>query len=200
MLCLVSLVSVRAQLFKTGVLVGMSASQVEGDGYGGYKKVGAMLGGYSSLNLSEDWSIQFEIMYIGKGSRKIARPDKGDYDAFKLNLNYVEVPVAIKRKINVFDVEAGPYYGRLFGYRMEDVFGQIPVLNFPFKASDWGVFFGVQYQVNDQIAINVRSKNSVIPIRNFDNFDQNIGLLNKLFNRGWYNLDLNFSVRYQFNH
>jgi len=72
------------------------------------------------------------------------------------------------------------------------------ITQYPFKSFDFGGFVGIYYQLNDHFIFNLRSKNSIIPIRDFLNYDQNVGILNKLFNRGWYNVDLNFTIRYQF--
>jgi len=67
-----------SQTFKSGLLFGVSAAQVEGDGYGGYNKAGVILGGFTNTEFSKKISLQFEIAYIGKGARKVPKPDKGD--------------------------------------------------------------------------------------------------------------------------
>ena len=67
-LLLVSL-DTKAQTFKPGVLVGLVTSQVGGDGYSGFNKLGLTFGGYVRYQLSDNWSTQFEIAYVQKGSR-----------------------------------------------------------------------------------------------------------------------------------
>lgn len=196
--CLIGYQKADAQVFKTGVIFGISATQVEGDGYAGYDKLGLIVGGYTNAKLAKNWSAQFEIYYIGKGSKKNAKPSKGDYHAFKLSLNYIEIPFALRFHYKKFIFETGLYYSALINYKMEDEFGRIPVVNYPIKKYDFGGFIGFYYQLNDHISFNFRSKNSLLPFRNFENFDQNIGIFNKLLNRGWYNVDLNLTARYQF--
>jgi len=147
---------------------------------------------------SEKMSVQFEIYYINKGSFKAAHPDKGDYDKFSLNLNYIEIPVALRYNYHKFKIEAGLYYSKFLSYHLEDEFGERQVNQYPFKGYDFGGLVGLYYQLNEHFLFNFRSKNSIIPIRDFENLDQNVGILNKLFNRGWYNVDLNLSIRYQF--
>ena len=51
---LLTIVSLRgfSQRFEGGVLVGLNASQVDGDNYSGYHKPGIVLGGYVQTNLS----------------------------------------------------------------------------------------------------------------------------------------------------
>lgn len=187
-----------SQVFKTGVILGISGSQVEGDGYGGYHKLGFIGGGFVNTSLSKKISSQFEIYFINKGAFNAAHPDKGDFDSFSLNLNYIEIPITFRFEYHKFMFELGLYYGQLIGVSIADEFGPRDVNRFPFKNYDFGGLIGLYYQLNDHFIFNFRSKNSIIPIRDFQNYDQNVGILNKLFNRGWYNVDLNLSVRYQF--
>ncbi len=189
---------IKAQVFKSGFILGLSGCQVEGDGYGGYNKLGFIAGAFTNTDFSEKWSTQFEIYFINKGSFDAAHPDKGDYDMFKFNTNYIEVPVAIRYKHNKFMYEAGLYLAKFLSYKIEDDNGPGIIYQYPIKSFDFGGFVGVNYEINEHLIFNLRSKNSLIPFRDFQNFDQNVGILNKLFNNGWYHLDVNFSIRYQF--
>lgn len=188
-----------AQVFKVGAVLGLSGSQVEGDGYAGYNKLGFIVGGFTNVEFSKKFSTQLEMYYINKGSQKNPNTSQGDYDAFNLNINYIEIPIAIRYHFKSFLFEAGPYYSVFLNYTMSDEYGSRTDEPFPFKKYDFGAFLGFQYNLNEHFGLNLRSKNSIVPIRDFQNFDQQIGILNQLFNRGWYNLDLNFTVRYQFN-
>ncbi|HRN41293.1 MAG TPA: porin family protein [Vicingus sp.] len=187
------------QVFKVGLLAGLSGSQVEGDGYGGYNKLGFIVGGFTNIEHSEKFSTQLDMYFINKGSQKNPKTSEGDVDAFKLNINYVEMPFALRYHYKKFIVEAGLYYSVFLNYSMSDEFGEVTDEPFPFKKYDFGGFLGLNYKINEHIIFNLRSKNSFVPVRDFQNLDQQIGILNKLLNRGWYNLDLNFTLRYQFN-
>lgn len=192
--------SLSAQVFKTGLIAGLSGSQIEGDGYSGYKKLGFIAGGFTNIDLSEKWSTQFEIYFINKGSFKAAHPDKGDYKKFSLNINYIEIPLALRYKHNRFMLEAGLYLSKFLSYKFEDEFGERKdaFTQYPIKSFDFGGFVGINYSLYERLIFNLRSKNSLVPFRDFQTYDQNIGILNKLFNSGWYNVDINFSIRYQF--
>lgn len=179
-------------------MLGISGSQVEGDGYGGYNKLGFIVGGFTNTEFSEKVSTQLEIYYINKGSKKNPHPDEGDYDAFSLNINYIEVPISLRYHYKKFIFEGGLYASKFLSYSMSDEFGERNTGGYPFKSFDFGGFLGINYKINNNFIFNLRSKNSLIPIRDFENYDQQIGILNKLFNRGWYSLDLNFSIKYQF--
>ena len=188
-----------SQVFNTGLIAGISGSQIEGDGYGGYRKLGFIGGGFVGLDLSEKVSSQFEIYFINKGSFDAAHPDKGDYDKLSINLNYIEVPFFLSYKSNKIKFEAGLYLAKLVGTpKLEDEFDPVFVNQYPFKSFDFGGLIGASYQINERFSFNLRSKNSIVPIRDFQNQDQNVGILNKLFNQGWYNVDLNFTFRFHF--
>lgn len=196
---LFSFLTSSGQVFKTGLIAGISAAQIEGDGYGGYNKIGFIAGGFVNTNLSEDIDIQFEIYFINKGSFDGAHPDKGDFDSFSVNSNYIEMPVSIRYKYHKFIFEAGLYYGKLIGTpKLSNENGEIFVNRFPFKGFDFGGLLGISYQLNEHYSFNLRSKNSLIPIRDFPSLDQKNGLFNTLIRNGWYNVDLNFTIRYQF--
>jgi len=186
------------QTFKVGILAGIAGSQVEGDGYGGYNKFGLIGGGFTNTEFSEKWSGQFEIYYIQKGSFDAAHPDKGDHDSFKLNIHYIEIPIVLRYKVKNFKFEIGIYYSQYLGHYIADETGEVSINQYPFKSYDLGTLFGINYDLNEHFIFNLRSTNSILPVRDFLNFDQNIGLFNQLFNQGWYNLSINFSIRYQF--
>lgn len=177
--------------FKAGVLGGMTATQVDGDNYGGYDKIGVLAGGFVHTDISDKFILQMELSYIQKGSRKYPNPKEGDYTEFLIRLNYVEVPLVLRYRLNQFRIEAGPYYGRLIKSYMEDISGEIPI-DPPFKDYDMGGIFGASYYFNDQLAVNWRTKASLLPIRDIEPY------ISYWFNKGWYNLELNLSLRYLF--
>lgn len=191
--------TISSQVFKVGILSGISGSQVEGDGYGGYNKLGFIVGGFTNINLSEKFSTQLDMYYINKGSQKNPNTSEGDVDAFKLNINYVEMPLVFRYHYKKFSIETGLYYSVFLGYTMSDENGSRTDTPFPFKNYDFGGLVGLNYSITEHFIFNIRSKASLLPIRDFLNYDQQIGIMNQLFNRGWYNLDLNFTIRYQFN-
>ena len=89
-----SSLSLSGQTFKAGLLAGLSGSQIEGDGYGGYNKLGFIAGGFSNVDLNEKWSTQIEIYFINKGSFKEMLSSKGKSENIiknfisKINENY----------------------------------------------------------------------------------------------------------------
>ena len=199
LIVIASYINCSAQAFKAGAIAGITGAQIEGDGYGGYNKLGFIGGGFVNTSLSEKLAAQFEIYFINKGSFDAAHPDRGDFDKLSININYIEVPVVLRYKYEKLNFEIGLYIAKLIGNpHLENQNGEIFITRYPFKSFDFGGLIGVSYQINKKFSCNLRSKNSIIPIRDFENSDQQIGIFNQLFSRGWYNVDLNFTVRYHF--
>ena len=88
-LLLISL-SGNAQRFKGGAHVGLLATQVDGDDWGGYKKPGLFVGVFGNLPFEEKRiKLQLEINYAQKGSRSPASASV----RYRIALHQVEVPV-----------------------------------------------------------------------------------------------------------
>src|SRR5690554_5506952 len=79
--------SIKAQnSFRAGASFGVIASQVAGDGYGGFDKAGLFGGPFVNIYTSENWSWQMEINYAQKGSRKNPNTAEGDHESFIMRL------------------------------------------------------------------------------------------------------------------
>lgn len=185
-------------IFKAGPLLGLSATQVDGDGYGGFNKAGLVVGGFLQINVKPKLDFQFEITYINKGSRKNPRPDKGDHEAFLLKINYIEVPFSFLYHYKKVSGELGGYIGyKTYDY-MADENGELPQQNILFKKTDVGGMMGIYYHINEHWMINMRSSNSFLPVREYPSIDRHFDLYNRIFNRGWYNIVSTISFRYVF--
>ena len=181
-----------AQQMNAGLIAGFSATQVSGDNLGGYNKAGLVAGGFVSRVFSEKYSGQMEIFYIGKGSRKTADPEKGDYFEYRMSLHYIEVPVMLCYHYKTkFIFQAGPSFGTLLSSSEEDQYGPIPDPR-PFYKTEFSFVGGLDYLLSDKLMINVRSDNSILPIRRHP-----LGIVYGL-NRGQYNTVITFTLRYKF--
>ena len=86
-----------AQNFGGGIIAGASTSQVAGDMLGGFNKIGILVGAYTNLKVKENLKLQFEIIYIEKGSRnpnmhEFNHPNEGKIE---ITLSYIEMPLTI---------------------------------------------------------------------------------------------------------
>lgn len=95
-----------AQNFKSGIITGISSSQVSGDDLGGFHKVGVQVGGFVNHFLGSKTKGQFSIYYIDKGS-------KDPKSNFQIDLSYVESSFSLIRTYQGFSWEGGIIVGVL---------------------------------------------------------------------------------------
>ena len=179
-----------AQSFGGGIIVGASTSQVAGDLLGGFNKIGLLAGAYTNLKIKENISSQFEITYIEKGSRnpKLHEDDTPD----EITLSYIEIPLSVnlQQKENL-GIEVGILPAFLINAEMNDYLSEIKEIDPAFTKYDFGIFAGINYHITDNIILNTRISNSIIPIRPHT-FNLTDGL-----NKGQYNTVLSFTIHYK---
>jgi len=185
-----------SQTFKGGFIGGFTASQVDGDSYAGFDKLGLHGGVFVSTEFSNYWGLQMEIKYTGRGARKKTSVD--DPSIYKLSLNYIDIPVFLwlnfKEKITL---EGGLVTGYLFYIRGEDSNGLLPqeFIN-EFKKFDYCWLLGFRYNINSYIAAGLRYSYSLFSISKAKNTDGKYGIIANIFNytTGDYNNYLTFSL------
>jgi len=177
-----------AQNFGGGLIAGVSTSQVAGDRLGGFNKIGLLAGAYTNLKIKENLKLQFEIIYIEKGSRN---PNIHKINIAEITLSYVEVPISInlQQKENL-GVEVGILPAFLINAKMNDYFSEIEI-DPTFTKYDFGVYAGINYHITDNIILNTRISNSIIAIR-----PHTSGATYRL-NKGQYNTVLSFAIHYK---
>ena len=184
-----------AQSFGGGIIAGASTSQVAGDLLGGFNKIGILAGAYTSLKVKEILNFQFEISYITKGSRNpnIYESNHPNYEKIEITLSYIEMPLTInlQQKENL-GVEFGivPAFNISATLNSADA-KNISVPNPQYKKYDLGVCAGINYHITDNIILNTRISNSIIPI-----CPHTSGATNG-WNRGQYNTVLSFAIHYK---
>ncbi|WP_430811462.1 MULTISPECIES: porin family protein [unclassified Carboxylicivirga] len=158
-----------AQEFRAGPLLGAHFSQVDGDFYSGYNKVGLTVGGFVSRPIADRWELQLDIAYVQKGSREAPNPDKGKYDDYKMSLNYIQFPLVARYRYKQFSGEAGVSVAALLsseeeqdGSPISDNPNATPV---PFKDVEWATVLGLNYHINERLRINLRWLYSINRIR-----------------------------------
>jgi hypothetical protein len=192
LLILVSSTSVAQKRFVPGLKLGATASQVDGDTYQGYHKVGPIAGATLSAKFNEKWSAQFEVFYIQKGAKHNGKPDEGDYSFFLMRLNYIEVPWLFQYHQKKFTFDLGPGFGYLISAKEYNFYGEIPGTN-PFNSYELNGNIGLNYIIVHNLGISWRFSYSLLPIRNF-----NTGA-SYWFNQGQVNNQLSFTLTYKFN-
>ncbi len=157
-----------SQNFVAGPKLGVAFTQVDGDSFAGFNKVGLNVGGfvYRSISKNERWDMQFEIEYIQKGSRKYPDVEIGDYSDYKISLNYIQFPIFLRFNANHFSFEAGVSIGTLLSAEELSDGAEIPVDDqVPFKSMEYASIFSVNYHFNNRLWINARYSYSIARIR-----------------------------------
>ena len=177
-----------AQNFGGGLIAGVSTSQVAGDMLGGFNKIGLLAGAYTNLKIKENLKLQLEIIYIEKGSRN---PNIHKINIAEITLSYVEVPISInlQQKENL-GVEVGILPAFLINAKMNNDFSEIEI-DPTFTKYDFGVYAGINYHITDNIILNTRISNSIIPIR------PHVSGATNGWNKGQYNTVLSFAIHYK---
>lgn len=159
--------------FFVGPTIGCNISQVDGDTYSGYHKVGLNLGVVSFARFSDHLGASISFTYSQKGaSYKNYTQDQfgvGYLDEYSLKLNYIEIPVLLHYfSNNKLNYGAGLSYARLLnsneiqnlqnGYYLDQSL-------YPFRKNDIDVLAEVNYEFYQGWFIGACYQYSITSIR-----------------------------------
>ena len=191
LILLSGLLPVYGQEFSGGVVGGLSASQVDGDTYAGFNKIGVVAGGWVSHNIIANIDGQIELMYVGKGAfetkNKISPPVYHN-----LRLHFIDLQVILNfnyRDNVVFNLGVEPEY--LVFHKLQDEYGTVEDVGQPYNNLSMSAVVGVGYRLFDKFIFNVRYSYSVFPIR------PHASNQTWFLNRGLYNNCLTVTLFYQ---
>lgn len=146
--------------FQAGIVLGFNASQLDGDLFRGYSKLG-LHGGLKvkyQLPSKPKIGLSTEMLFSMKGSSQDLNFSSSNNNQIKIKLNYVEIPVIVSYKEWKVDFHGGIAYSYLIGasttvlstgYREED-----------FKKSDLAVVLGATYLFNENWGATFRFNRS----------------------------------------
>jgi hypothetical protein len=159
--------------FFGGLVFGTNFSQVDGDTYSGYNKVGINTGGIVYARLSGNVGASMEFNYTQKGSHAISNSASaalGTYfSEYRLKLNYIEIPfilhILTDRKLHY---EAGVSYAQLLNFN-ESLYSDPGVVIDPnvyyFHKTDICFNAGLCYQFYNWWFLEARFQYSITSIR-----------------------------------
>lgn len=158
-------ITAKSQLvFNGGVMAGFVGSQVAGDSYSGFNKLGFSGGVFANVELSNNSFIQMELSFIQKGSRFNPKPEKGLYDEYIMRLSYIELPVLYQfRFLDIFKAEFGIACDYLLGHFEEK--DHLKVADNPFREMNLNFIAGLYYTIDEKFSVNFRTNNSITGIR-----------------------------------
>lgn len=183
------------QNFNGGLLFGLSATQVDGDGHGGYNRAGLAAGVWVGRHILPEIAIRTELKFLQKGSYKQFVDDIGGVIGFySLRLNYIEMPYLLEYR---FRENIIPFVGLSIGFlwkanesTMEGPFPEEDVAQF--RKVEMAGTAGVEYKINKHFSFCTSISYSAIPVR------PHRGNISYRLNRGQHNNVLQFYFRYHF--
>lgn len=165
----VSSIEMTAQVIKGEAILGMNLTQVDGDEVYGFKKVGANVGAGVLIPFGKNWDVSLEALFSQKGANQKEQYDDSLSFAYKLNLNYAEVPVLVMYTDKEFiSAGAGFSWGRLVGVK-EWEHGQLvettTVNSGVYSKNDFCILGDLRIRIYKQLKFNLRYQYSLVKIR-----------------------------------
>ncbi len=160
--------------FYGGLVAGANFTQLDGDNYAGYHKVGMNVGGIVYTKFDQHLAASIEILYAQKGARGHKEQNvTGAYiQSYNVRLNYAEVPLQIcyfDRRKSHFG--AGLSIARLVSVKEDGVgrsaAGLIGVEpdKYPFRKMDYNFIIGGSLHIIKGLFLNARFQYSLVPVR-----------------------------------
>jgi hypothetical protein len=181
-----------SQQFEGGILGGLTASQIDGDSYSGYNKVGIQAGAWVQRLFTYTVAGQMELRYVQKGSLHTNKPNDPNQIYYKCALHYIDLPIMAQYIYNekvIFELGIGPEF--LLSGKEYDENGEWPEMGPPFQSFTMSAIAGIGYTFWEVLIFSARFNYSIIPIRDHPSGQ------NYLLNQGQYSHMLSFAVYYK---
>lgn len=142
--------NVASAQIKYGVTAGLNLANIVGDNTdGNAMKAGFHAGLAFDFSLSDNVLLSPAVLYSTKGTQD----DKES--KYKLNTNYVEIPVLVKYQLdNGLNFGAGPYLGLLMSAKSTDGTDDIDVKDL-FASTDYGLKAGIGYSMESGLGFGL---------------------------------------------
>ena len=163
-LLLLTVQEVFPQSFNGGLLAGVTFSQVDGDHYAGFHKLGLTAGTYISLPVSRHLDLQMELKYTQMGAHSShTEVVEYGYQPYDLTLHYAEIPMMLRCNFGrSFALEAGASLDFLLKQHGElDATTQYWKLNFFSITGN----FGMHFLLTRHLGLGARMMYSITPMQ-----------------------------------
>lgn len=197
--------SVVAQIIKGEALLGLNLTQVEGDEVHGFRKTGINLGAGVLIPFAKNWDVSMEVTFNQKGANQRDQYRETDSlgnvttGAYKLRLNYVEIPVLIHYTDKEFiTIGAGFSWGRLVGVQEWEHGNRVESTTLAsgiYNKNDFSYIIDARIRIVGPLKFGVRYQNSMVKIRTRE-FENSSG---DKWTRNQFNKVLTFRLIYIFN-
>ncbi len=185
--------SVSGQEFNAGFFGGLNISQVRGDSYQGFKKMGFNAGVFVNRLIDQDFYWQAEIKY---GTRGVYEgPTDTNATLYRSSYHILELPLSVHYLFDEkFILEMGISPEVLITTVFWDENGILDESSYPDnRRFGLSVFAGIGYWFTDRTMAGFRYTNSAVPFRDPEEW-------NNAQNRGFFHNVLSFDLAYRFKH
>ncbi|MEL7118293.1 MAG: porin family protein [Bacteroidota bacterium] len=155
--------------FQAGITLGMNVSQVDGDEYSGYRKIGLQAGIQGIANISDNLFISTEFLFSQRGASPSNKEKLESFENFiDIRLNYIEVPFLINVRVGkkrddfrTLRIFGGVSIGRLIGSNIDQTGESLtfyPFLNMEeivedFESFDFSLVLGFQRNFSKNLGL-----------------------------------------------
>lgn len=162
---------VNAQELKFGAKLGLNISNFSGDLTDAKSLIGAQLGGFAEIKITDKFAVQPELLFSMQGSKTSYSETDVNYsysENSKNKLNYLNIPVLAKLYISEkFALLAGPQFGLLMSAKKDfdisetisgvnDTYSEsIDAKNF-YKSVAMSFNLGTTYSITENIFVDAR--------------------------------------------
>lgn len=192
----------QAQHFEGKVILGLNASQIDGDGLSGFNKPGALFGVAAAFPFNDKFSLEPQLLLSQKGSKSSNDElDKG-YPYIIFRTSYLELPVLLNYQISdapELHLQGGLSFNYLLSAKVDNGtnLGFVDVQD-SFHQLDLCGQLGLEYRVASRWGLHIRHSYS---LKNMNKnwlyifpSNPNANIRSNAFNN-----TLSFSVRYLLN-
>ena len=182
-----------AQNFEGGILGGLTANQIDGDAFRGYRKVGLQAGAWARNMFTYTLGGQIEVRYIQKGA--LHTPTSQDPVYHRTTLHNLDIPIIGQyyyRRDIIFELGMAPEF--LLSAIQEDENGPIEIRDPQFNRFTITAIAGVGYRFIDVMQVHFRFNYSMMPIRPHPSGQS------WFLNTGHFSNSLTIALYYEFGH
>lgn len=181
------------QQLNAGFFGGITASQIDGDAYTGFNKLGVTAGAFVNRYIEYNIYWQVEMKYVMRGVYK--GPSDNDPTLYRGGYHYVELPLSVHYlHDDKIQLEAGTSPEVLVKTVLSDQDGIIDPASYPEnRRFGLSVFGGLCYWFNGTTGIGMRYTYSAIPFRDPEEW-------NHARYRGYFHNVICLTVAYKIKH
>ena len=198
-LILFPLITNAQQVFEGGFIGGITGSQIDGDGMGGYHKIGFSADIYAKLVFNDKWGMISGVGYAGKGAMSDIK-----YYYSVTSFHYAEVPVWFEyNAFDKFSLTAGITIGYLIRGYQRTSGATFDEKDLNLLRMEYSTYFSVNYKFSDRLSLNIVHTYSILPVNKYSSNIFSTNFIVYLIQYGhqpsplWYNRSIRMSFQYK---